>query len=175
MLEAQSFMVAIAEDLSQSPVVYVREDQTLDHAMQQFGKRTHEELPVLPAGDAMVPIGTISRDDVIRAYNREILKVDLAGTLSSRIASAARMRTWETVGGYVLALLEVPVHLSGRRLDSLALRERYGVQIILIERIEAPGANRFALPTRETVLQPGESIIVFGQRESVDRLARKTR
>ncbi|MBD3235445.1 MAG: CBS domain-containing protein [Candidatus Eisenbacteria bacterium] len=165
--------VTIAEDLAVSPAVYVREDDTLDTAMRQFGKRTFEELPVLPAGESRVPIGTIMRHDVINAYNKEILKVDLPGALSARIDSAARMRTWETVGGYVLAQLECAPQICGRDLAALDLRQRRGIQIILVERPDAPGEERFALPTRETILRHGDRIVIFGRREDVDELARE--
>jgi CIC family chloride channel protein len=163
--------VAIAEDIAQPANVYVREDDTLDTAMRQFGKRTYEELPVLPAGGGMRPVGTISRGDVINAYNREILKVDLAGSLSSRIATAAKLKTWETVGGYVLAHMDAPLHLCGRTLESLRPRRTYGVLIILVERT-GEDESRYRLADRSTVLQPGDKIIAFGRRDAVERVAR---
>lgn len=166
--------VAIAADLISGPLIYLRENDDLDCAMQQFEKQTLEELPVLPTGGSMNPIGVIQRQDVIRAYNKEILKVDLAGSFSSRIASAARFRTWETVGGYVLAQMETPPHLSKRPLESLRLRQDRGVQIILIEKPNAQGEARFSLPTGNSQLDTADRIIVFGRREDVDALSRET-
>ncbi|MCK4305445.1 MAG: CBS domain-containing protein, partial [Candidatus Eisenbacteria sp.] len=164
--------IAIAEDLMTYPVLYLREDDTLDCAMRQFEKRTFEELPVLPAGDSMSPIGIIERQEVIRAYNKEILKVDLAGAVSSRLESAVKLRSWETIGGYVLAEMDTPPHFCERPLESLQLRQRHGIQIILIERAGQQGEARFAFPTHDTVLHPGDRAIVFGRRENVDALAR---
>jgi uncharacterized protein with PhoU and TrkA domain len=139
--------------------------------MRQFGKRTYEELPVLPAGEAMVPIGTIQRQDVIVAYNKEILKVDLPGSVSASIDTAARLKTWETLGGHVLAHIEAPEDLCGRELKSLKMRQRHRVQIILIERATGDGEDRFDFPTPESIIQPGDRVIIFGQREDVQRLA----
>jgi CBS domain-containing protein len=164
--------VAIAEDLMNHPVVYLREDDTLDCAMRQLAKRTFEELPVLPAGDSMTPTGVIRRQDVIQAYNKEILKVDLAGSVSSRISTAAKLRTWETVGGYVLAHMEVPPHICGQPLERLHLRQQSGVQIILIERPAERGEGRFAFPKHDTMLSVGDRAIFFGRREDVEALAR---
>ncbi|MGD8396838.1 MAG: chloride channel protein [Candidatus Eiseniibacteriota bacterium] len=163
---------AIADDIASKLVVYVREDDSLECAMQEFEKHSWEELPVLPAGHSMTPTGTIQRQDMIRAYNREILAVDLAGSLSSRLKTAVHLRTWETVGGYVLQHIEAPPHLCGTDLASLGLRQRYGVLLILVEHAEGSGEGRFALPTRETVLALGDRVIVFGQRENVQRLGR---
>jgi len=166
--------VAIAEDIMTRSVVFLQEDDTLDCAMRQFGKRTFEELPVVAAGESMVPIGFIQRQDVIKAYNKEILKVDLAGSLSSRIESASRFRTWETVGDYVLAQTEAPPHLCGRPLETLQLREKRGVQIILVDRVGDRSDSRLAFPKRDTVLNPADRIIVFGRRGAVDALVRET-
>lgn len=166
--------VVIAEDLISRPLIYLREDDTLDCAMRQFEKQILEELPVLPAGESMVPIGTIQRQDVIKAYNKEILKVDLAGSISSRIESASKLRSWETVGGYVLAQTEAPPHLCGRPLESLRLRQERGVQIILIDRAGDQTESRFAFPARDTVLRPADRIIIFGRREDVRALVRET-
>ena len=166
--------VVIAEDIGTSPVHYVREDDTLDSAMRQFGKRNFEELPVLPAGDSRKPVGTIRRHDVIKAYNKEILKVDLAGSVGSRLNDAAKLQTWETVGGYELAQIEAPLHLHGKPLQSLRLRQEYGVQIILIERAGLDGDDRYAFPAAESTLELGDCIVVFGKSDDVRRLTQET-
>lgn len=160
--------VTIAHDVMTGPVVYLREDDTLDCAMRQFEKRTFEELPVLPAGSGMMPIGYIQRQDVIKAYNKEILKVDLAGSLSSRIQSTDKYRTWETLGGYVLAHMDIPPHLVGKELATLQLRQSAGLQLILIERLAGKGENRYNLPGHDSVLEHGDRVIVFGRRDDVE-------
>ena len=166
--------VAIAEDLMSHPVIFVREDDSLDYAMRQIGRRNLEELPVLSAGDSMVPVGLLERREVINAYNNEILKVDLGGSLSSRINATAQRRSWETVGGYVLAQTEAPPHLCGKPLSSLRLPQERKVQIILIERRGQTGEDRFEAPHRDTELEPGEMVIIFGRRPDVDAFTRET-
>ena len=163
--------VAIAQDLASEVVLSVREDDTLDMAMRQFGKRTYEELPVLPAGEGEVPVGLLNRQDVINAYNREILKSDLGGGLSSRIDTAVTSRTWETVGAHVVAEMPVPPGLAGRDLASLRLPQRRGVQVILVDRGESSEGHRWVAPSRDTVLSAGERMVVFGLRPAVEALA----
>ena len=163
--------VLIAQDLATDVVLSLREDDTLDTAMRQFGKRTYEELPVLPAAGGDVPVGLLNRQDVINAYNREILKSDLGGGLSSRIDSAVTSRTWETVGAHVVAEMPVPPGLAGRDLASLRLPQRRGVQVILVDRGESFGSHRWVAPSRDTVLNSGERMVVFGLRPAVEALA----
>lgn len=167
--------LVIASEIATKPVVYVREDDGLDAAMRLFGKRHFGELPVLPAGTSMRPIGTLRRDDVIGAYNREIVKADLGGFLSSQITSAVTLRTWETLGDHVVAQLEVPPHMCGHPLESLRLRRDRGIQILLIEHVGRNGDDRFTQPSAETTLEPGDRVVVFGMRSDVDRLAAEAR
>lgn len=166
--------IAIAEDVMTRPVIYLREDDTLDFAMRQFEKGSFEELPVLPAGEGLMPVGMLRRQDVIQAYNKEIVKVDLPGSLSARLQAATRLRSWETIGGYVLAQTEAPPHLCGRPLASLNLRQERGVQIILIDRVGDHTDNRFAFPSRDTILNPADRIVIFGKRTDVESLVRET-
>jgi CIC family chloride channel protein len=162
--------VVVAEDLASDVVLSVREDDTLDTAMRQFGKRTYEELPVLPAGGGDVPVGLLNRQDVINAYNREILKADLGGGLAARIDTTATARTWETVGAHVVAEMPVPPGLTGHDLASLRLPQRRGVQVILVDRGEQYGSHRWVAPSRDSVLTAGERIVVFGLRPAVEAL-----
>jgi Trk K+ transport system NAD-binding subunit len=117
----------------------------------------------------MVPIGTVHRQDVINAYNKEILKVDLGGSLWSRLDSAAKLKSWETVGGYVLAHVDVPHRLQGKPLSELQLRRQASLQIILIERGDAQGDARFETPGADSALRPGDRIVVFGARADVEQ------
>ncbi|MBD3221560.1 CBS domain-containing protein, partial [bacterium] len=163
--------VVVAEDLVTAPVIFLREDDTLDRAMQQFGRRTYEELPVLPAGDSMVPIGVIRRQDVINAYNKAMLQTDLAGEMSDRVARVAQTRTWETVGDHVIAHVEAPPHFAGRTVADLRLRQTHRLQIILVQRGGTGAEPERIIPDGQTVLAAGDELLVFGQRPDVNRFA----
>jgi CIC family chloride channel protein len=165
--------VVIAEDLVTTPVIFLREDDTLDRAMQQFGRRTYEELPVLPAGESMVPIGVIRRQDVINAYNKAMLRTDLAGEVSDRVAHAAQMRTWETVGDHVIARVETPPHFTGQTIAALRLRQSHRLQIILVQRDGTGEEPARIIPDGETVLEPGDQLLVFGRQPDVSRFVRE--
>jgi CIC family chloride channel protein len=166
--------VVIAEDLATQPVLYLREDDTLDRAMRQFGHRTHEELPVLPAGESMVPIGVIGRQDVINAYNKEMLRSDLAGEMSERVAQAVRVRTWETVGDFVLTRIEAPPHLCDHTVAELRLPQSRGLQIILVQRDGSATAPEMIIPDGATRLEHGDHLLVFGRRRDIDALVRES-
>ena len=54
-------------------VITVYPDDTLNRAMEQFGLKDIEQMPVVTRKDPRRVIGMIKRQDVIRAYNESVL------------------------------------------------------------------------------------------------------
>ncbi len=63
-----------AGDLMQKEVVTVREDQNLEEAFNLFSRRNFSFLPVLSYEDQNKMIGFLKKDDLITAYNQNILR-----------------------------------------------------------------------------------------------------
>ncbi|RME26345.1 MAG: CBS domain-containing protein [Deltaproteobacteria bacterium] len=160
----------VAADLMSRRPITVRETDTLDRVMRCIARRTYEEIPVLPADGEPRPIGVIRRDDVIRAYNKQMLRADLGGSVSARMSDSTQQRLWAAIGPHVLGQVEVPEVLNGRTLASLHLPARHGVEVILIEHPERPDDSRYELPRGETVLETGQRMLLFGERSKVERL-----
>ena len=64
----------IAEDLMQKEVVTVREDQNLEVAFHLFSHRNFSFLPVLARDDSTRVIGCLKKDDLITAYEQNVLR-----------------------------------------------------------------------------------------------------
>ena len=161
--------VVVAADLVQ-PVAAVREEDDLDLVMQFFAQTGLRELPVV-GGDAGRLAGSVREQDVIVAYDRAMLRQDLAGGVTRKVVLAGRGQRVAVGSGFVLAELPVPAAFAGRSLRELDLRARFGVQVVLI-RPAAPGDADVALrfPGPDERLQPGERMVVLGREEAVDRL-----
>ncbi|MFH1624393.1 MAG: chloride channel protein, partial [Pseudomonadota bacterium] len=71
--------VVIASDLMNQDVMVLNPEESLDTVMHLFGKSDVDRIPVVDHGQL---IGTIRKGDVIEAYNREVLKLDVSGTRS---------------------------------------------------------------------------------------------
>ncbi len=160
----------LASDLMSRKPITVRETDTLDRVMRCIARRTYEEIPVLPAEGEERPIGAVRRDDVIRAYNKAMLRADLGGTVSAGMEDSAQQRVWAAVGPHVLGQLEVPESLCGQSLASLHLPTDHGVEVILVEHPDRLEANRYELPRGDTTLEPGCRMLLFGERDRVERL-----
>lgn len=63
-----------AEDLMQKDVVTVHEDQNLEEAFHLFFRRNFSFLPVLAGDDQNMVVGYLKKDDLITAYNQNILR-----------------------------------------------------------------------------------------------------
>jgi CIC family chloride channel protein len=64
----------IAADLMHREVVTVRENQNLEEAFRLFSSRNFSFLPVVAANDPYHVVGCLKKDDLITAYNQNILR-----------------------------------------------------------------------------------------------------
>ena len=160
--------LVVADDAAEHNFFALYEDDGLDKAMRAFGARNLDELPVVSREDGR-PVGSLWKRDLIAAYNREILKADLAGSVGSRLASVRGSRHIETLGEYVLVEVETPPAFFGKTFGELGLRQNYGVQVILVNRAET-ASDAYEFPSGKTVVGPGDRLLLLGRREDVDRI-----
>jgi trk system potassium uptake protein TrkA len=69
-----------------------------------------------------------------------------------------------------MAKLPVPHELVGRALRETGLRERYGISVIAIQRMDASGQETRVAPRADTVLRRGDVLVVMGEEGAVERL-----
>jgi CIC family chloride channel protein len=166
--------VFIADDIAKPNVVTVREDDNLDLVMRQFGIENMDELPVVSRTREDKVIGTVFRRDVIVAYNKGILKRDAAGGMASQIKAMRAFSRVEVVEGYSMMEWEVPAHFADRTIRDLAIRRKYGVEVILIKR-SAPGAKtvddiKTVIPEAETKIRTGDVLLLFGENKNLEKI-----
>jgi len=63
-----------------------------------------------------------------------------------------------------------PHHVTGRSLREISLRERIGVQILLVRSRKSGGGTRLRVPHSEDILVEGDAVIVAGTKDALDRL-----
>lgn len=68
----------IAKDIAASDVITTYPDENLSDVMRKFSKLDIEEIPVMESASSSKIVGTIKRKNVIDAYNREMIKRELA-------------------------------------------------------------------------------------------------
>lgn len=132
--------LVVAAELARDDVPVVTPDQDLDVVMRIFGGKNREELPVVEDLTNRRFLGTVSRGQLLEAYNRELRKRDMVAELVGGLAGSQRDAV--SLGqGHWMKELSAPGTFCEHSLAQLDVRERHGVQIVLVRR-PAGGAVR---------------------------------
>ncbi len=165
--------IVVAHDLMTPARHYFTPEDTLDAVTVAFSELNMDELPIVNNPTELRLIGSVSKDDVINAYNQEVFKRDLVTSVSSYISAMHKFKRVEMGNGQVLCEIEVPGALINNSLKKLALRNRYGVEVILIKQNYNPEKKEWEhviAPTPDYKFKFGDTILVMGSQESIDRL-----
>lgn len=166
--------LVVARDLIEERIPTLNPTDDLDLVMRIFSGTQLAELPVVDASQPRKLIGTVFEKDILPAAQDEQMRRDLAGGLSSSMSAVSKGRPVDLGDGYWLREILVPAHMFGQTLSELDIRKRTGVQILLI-RSEAPADGKrkaVHVPGPSDRLQEGQTLIVAGTREGLDKLDR---
>ncbi|MGE0681631.1 MAG: chloride channel protein [Candidatus Binatia bacterium] len=149
----------------------VRENDNLDVVMRLFSHTDVEELAVVDAQNPRKLVGTVHRQDVINSRNQEVLRRDLAGSMSSTVSLVGKVRQVEVGDGYVVQEIPTPRAFVGRTLRELNFRARYGVQVIFIRTRSRDDENtHLRVPTADDRVSEEDTLIIAGPKSTVDSL-----
>jgi CIC family chloride channel protein len=169
--------VIVAGDLVEMSGPRVQADDDLSVVAQLFSSAGAsgsylDELAVVDPKDPSRLVGTVREKDLVEAHNRETLRRDLAGGLSSSVSAVGKGRTVDLGDGYVIREIVAPASILDSSLSDSALRARTGIQVLLIRGCASqPGARRsLRVPTPDDILREGDSMVVAGTLEAVERL-----
>ncbi len=169
LFEQENFRhLVVADDLLDAERPTVTIDDDLDTALQLMVRAGVAELAVVDANDPQRLVGSIHQHAVIEAYNREVLRRDLAGGISSRVTLAGRGHRVELGGGHVVVELQAPHAWVGRSLRELDLRPRLGLEVLLLRRMR-PDADEptVSVPGADDRVAEGDVLVVAGSDASV--------
>jgi CIC family chloride channel protein len=166
--------LVVAGDLAREDVPTVSPEQNLDLVSRIFAGRDLEEFPVVdPSGNRL--LGFVSSHHLLEAYNQELLRLDMVRSISGSLEATA---TDEIMlgDGYNMAQIEAPRDFVGHSLGDLDLRARAGVAVLLVRRRAPDGAKprTEVMPGPQTTIEEGDSLVVVGMGEDLERLRRYT-
>ena len=73
--------------------------------------------------------------------------------------------------GYVVQEIPAPHSFLGHSLRELDMRARYGVQVVFVRsRRDHSGSRRLEVPTPDTAIQSGDTLIIARAKAAADRL-----
>jgi len=163
--------VVVAGDLVVPNPPSVTENDTLDLVMRLFSHSEMDEIPVVEEKNPKKLVGTVHKRDVINAYNQEVLRRDLAGTMSSTVAMVGKVRQVDMGNGYVVQETPAPRTFIGHTLRQLNVRALYGVEVVFIRSHDGEiGEVRTIVPSPDYRIHAGDELIVAGPKDAVDAL-----
>jgi CIC family chloride channel protein len=172
LLEASTLRnLVVAADLARDDVPVVTPEQDLDLVMRIFGGKNREELPVVSTVSGRRFLGTVSRGQLLEAYNRELRKRDMVSEVVGGLAGT-RSDAVSLGEGHWMKEISAPGTFCGHDLGELKVRERHGVQIVLVRRPARgrDGEHVDLVPGPHTRLELGDQIVAVGPVEALDQL-----
>ena len=166
--------LVVARDLIEERIPTLNPMDNLDLVMRIFSGIELAELPVVEASQPTKLIGTVSEKDILPAAQTEQMRRDLAGGLSSSMSAVSKGRPVDLGDGYWLRETLVPPQMFGRQLSELDIRNRTGVQILLIRSNSTASDQHRAVhvPGPADRLEEGQTLIVAGTQAGLDKLDR---
>ena len=163
--------VVVAEDLLESGQPTVNEDTDLGIVSQIFSSGYYEEIAVVDRESPRTLVGSVHKRDVIQAYNAELLRRDLAGSVSTTVLAAGTGQQVDLGGGYVLQQILPPPRFFTKTIRELDLGAATGVHIVLIHKRDAKdGRPSIRVPTASDVIDEGDKLVVSGTKAAVEDL-----
>ena len=164
--------IAVAGDVLDANRPTVRLGDSLDIVMRLFSHGDFDGIAVVDDENPRKLIGIVRQRDVIHARNEAILERDLAGSVSTTIGVAGRVRQVDVGDGYVIQEIPAPHSFIGQTIRRLAIRPRFEVQVIFVRtRRDGDGTHHLDVPHPDTEIREGDALIVAGTKESADNLA----
>ncbi len=162
-----------AGDILTPITFYFIPNDTLDTVMGAFESVDINEFPVFADRYTHKLIGTVSKNQVISAFNKEMMRKDMVDTVSGYMSSVGKFKRIKMDNGQEMCEIEVPGGFVGKTLPDIALRKKFGVEVILIKQ-NYDSSNR----EKQKVIVPdinysfdfGDTLLVIGLPEDIKRL-----
>ncbi|MBN1360763.1 MAG: chloride channel protein [Sedimentisphaerales bacterium] len=142
--------------------------QSLDAVVGRFAETGLDRLPVVDAEGRLA--GSVIMSDIMRQYNREVASRNLAIELGARIAAHDKSSVLHIGGDSVVAEIEVPRWMVGKKLGELQLRNRYQVSVFIVKRYEEGHEPCFVTPNADYTFRAGDTLLAGGAEKDIKAL-----
>ena len=169
--------IVLAHDLMMPINHFFLAEESLDEVTKAFSEIVVDEMPVVDNSTQKHLVGIICKDDVIDTYNRAILKRDTVNSVFSYLNAIQKFQRVEIADGQILCEIEVPGSFVKNSLQKLNLRNRFGVEVILVKQNYNPRKNEWEIvltPRPDYHFKFGDTILVMGSTENIDKIKNLT-
>jgi CIC family chloride channel protein len=166
--------VIIARDVAKPNVISVKMEDDLDYVLRLFSKWNVDQIPVIDDSHGYKILGSVTRQEVLSVYNRESLKANLVDGLSKDLKSIREAKPSTVAAGYSIAEVPVAPEHIGRSLSELKLRNKYGLEVLMIKQQKElfdDNDQRENIITSDPHyrLKEDDRLVLFGKDENIER------
>lgn len=160
--------LVIAEDvMTAQDFPTVSPGDSLAHVMKFLGSY-RGEVAVLQRGRL---VGVIWPEDVIKRYNTEIFKRDMARSMVSAVNGESAVVT--AVEDTAVTEIPVPAQFIGKSIRDLDIRKNFGVSVLMVKQSTADGQEKLqTTPSADYTFRQDDVMLVMGPNEELRRLKR---
>lgn len=163
----------VASDIAKKDITSVYPSENLDDVLTKFERKNVEEFPVISESDNKTILGTISRQAIIKAYNRESLKYNLAEGMAKKLKFTDEHGITNVTKGFSIIEKKAPHHFIGKSLAQLKIRNKYGLEVLMIKKAVSPFADeskneQIVQPDPNYVIQNEDLLVLFGSDEVIE-------
>ncbi|HKY34289.1 MAG TPA: chloride channel protein [Candidatus Polarisedimenticolia bacterium] len=161
----------IAGDLARM-VPHVKPGEPVSNVTEKFWFQEHGEIPVLSADEPPRFLGVVTRRDVLRAFDREVLQRKLLTVRYSQPGAerSQRRSMVDLPAEFAIEEIPVPASLAGRTLMDLDLPHKYLLTVLSLK--PAGDSAEIIPPPADRVLGEGDRLVLVGKRQDLARFAR---
>ncbi len=159
-----------ARDLILDVKIFFTPEDTLDVVGLSLGNIVLDEIPVVNNTTEQKVIGYISKTEVIEAHNRAVMKKDMINSVAGHLSSSLKFKKLALAEGKVMCEAEVPGKYVGKKLKEIDLRQKEGVEVILIKQCydeQSKETEKVFVPKPDYQFHFGDILLIMGDEEDV--------
>ncbi|MGH9868177.1 MAG: chloride channel protein [Candidatus Polarisedimenticolia bacterium] len=161
----------IAGDLARM-VPHVKPGEPVSKVTERFWFQEHGELAVLSEDDPPRFLGVVTRRDVLRAFDREVLQRKLlTARYSAGGTQGQRPSMVDLPAEFAIAEVPVPASMLGRTLIQLDLPHKYLLTALSLKPAVG-GPAEIIPPPSDRALVEGDRLVMVGKRQDLAKFAR---
>lgn len=164
----------IAQDITNSrlPKLFLNND--LDQALKLLTKEDIEELPIVDSNNHFKLIGSISRNAILAAYNKESIKHNISEGLTRELNTLEQNNISHIAKGYSIIEKKPRKDFIGRSLTDLKIRNKFGLEIIMLKKSkelfnEDIIENELIMPSPDYIIEEDDILVLFGTDEKIEK------
>ena len=167
----------VAKDISNTKVVSITNESTLDNALRIMMTNNLTEIPVVDKSFSNEKIlGVLTLNEIQSILSKENFKKQFTSSLAAELKTLQPSQTIKVSDEYSIKEIPVPKDLVGKSLAETKIRNIFNVEVLMIkkDKIDSSEFNGQNIVTAEPnyVFEVDDKLVLFGKDENIKKFER---